>query len=53
MSLTDGYISERQCGEPVCAGRREAWQEARNSSALQKAINQRMARERVLTLLNA
>ncbi|EIK1597131.1 hypothetical protein LJW16_002723 [Salmonella enterica] len=23
MSLTDGYISERQCGEPVCAGRRE------------------------------
>ncbi|EMO0764644.1 HK97 family phage prohead protease, partial [Salmonella enterica] len=31
----------------------KAWQEARNSSALQKAINQRMARERVLTLLNA
>lgn len=20
MSLTDGYLSERQCGEPVCAG---------------------------------
>ncbi|MDZ3934721.1 HK97 family phage prohead protease [Escherichia marmotae] len=31
----------------------KAWQEARNSGALQKAINQRMARERVLTLLNA
>lgn len=31
----------------------KAWQEARDSSALQKAINQRMARERVLTLLNA
>ncbi|PWV99414.1 HK97 family phage prohead protease [Mangrovibacter plantisponsor] len=31
----------------------KAWQEARNSGALQKAINQRMARERLLTLLNA
>lgn len=31
----------------------KAWQEARNSGALQLAINQRMARERVLTLLNA
>ncbi|HAS0916745.1 HK97 family phage prohead protease [Enterobacter asburiae] len=31
----------------------KAWQEARESGALQKAINQRMARERVLTLLNA
>lgn len=31
----------------------KAWQEARDSGALQKAINQRMARERVLTLLNA
>jgi hypothetical protein len=25
MSLTDGYLSERQCGEPVCAGYR--WRE--------------------------
>lgn len=31
----------------------KAWLEARDSGALQKAINQRMARERVLTLLNA
>ncbi|WP_312274873.1 HK97 family phage prohead protease [Pseudescherichia sp.] len=31
----------------------QAWQEARNSGALQNAINQRMARERLLTLLNA
>lgn len=31
----------------------KAWQEARDSGALQLAINQRMARERVLTLLNA
>ena len=31
----------------------KAWQEARNSGALQNAINQRMARERLLTLLNA
>lgn len=30
----------------------KAWQEARNSGALQKAINQKMARERLLTLLN-
>lgn len=30
----------------------KAWQEARDSGALQKAINQRMARERLLTLLN-
>ncbi|EQB98648.1 HK97 family phage prohead protease [Photorhabdus temperata] len=30
----------------------KAWQEARHSGALQKAINQRMARERLLTLLN-
>ena len=30
-----------------------AWQEARNSGALQSAINQRMVRERLLTLLNA
>lgn len=31
----------------------KAWQEARNSGALQKSINERMARERLLTLLNA
>lgn len=31
----------------------KAWQEARNSGALKNAINQRMARERLLTLLNA
>lgn len=31
----------------------KAWQEARDSGALQNAINQRMARERLLTLLNA
>lgn len=31
----------------------KAWQEARDSGALKFAINQRMARERVLTLLNA
>ncbi|HGJ3375610.1 TPA: HK97 family phage prohead protease [Salmonella enterica subsp. enterica serovar Oranienburg] len=31
----------------------KAWQEARDSGALKLAINQRMARERVLTLLNA
>lgn len=31
----------------------QAWQEARNSGALQNAINQRMARERLLSLLNA
>lgn len=31
----------------------QAWQEARNSGALQKAISEKMARERVLTLLNA
>lgn len=31
----------------------KAWQEARDSGALTKAINQRMARERVLTLLNS
>ncbi|RJT26912.1 HK97 family phage prohead protease [Buttiauxella izardii] len=30
----------------------KAWQEARDSGALQNAINQRMARERLLTLLN-
>lgn len=30
----------------------KAWQEARDSGALQKAINQRMARERLLTLIN-
>jgi hypothetical protein len=31
----------------------KAWQEARDSGALKSAINQRMARERLLTLLNA
>ena len=31
----------------------KAWQEARESGALQNAINQRMARERLLTLINA
>jgi len=31
----------------------KAWQEARDSGALQNAINQRTARERLLTLLNA
>ncbi|BGI52709.1 MAG: HK97 family phage prohead protease [Candidatus Hamiltonella defensa (Ceratovacuna japonica)] len=31
----------------------KAWQEARHSGALQNALNQRMARERLLTLLNA
>lgn len=31
----------------------KAWQEARESGALTLAINQRMARERLLTLLNA
>src|SRR5476649_2469070 len=31
----------------------KAWQEARDSGALQKAINERMARERLLTLINA
>ena len=31
----------------------KAWQEARDSGALHNAINQRMARERLLTLLNA
>ncbi|EMA4784814.1 HK97 family phage prohead protease [Providencia alcalifaciens] len=31
----------------------EAWKEARNSGDLQKAINQKLARERLLTLLNA
>lgn len=31
----------------------KAWQEARNSGALANAVNQRMARERLLTLLNA
>ncbi|HEY3984644.1 HK97 family phage prohead protease [Cedecea sp.] len=31
----------------------KAWQEARDSGALKNAINQRMARERLLTLLNA
>lgn len=31
----------------------KAWQEARDSGALQNAINQRMARERLLTLINA
>lgn len=31
----------------------KAWQEARNSGALKDAINHRMARERLLTLLNA
>ena len=30
----------------------KAWQEARDSGALQKAINQRMARDRLLTLIN-
>ncbi|ATG18038.1 HK97 family phage prohead protease [Providencia alcalifaciens] len=30
-----------------------AWKEARDSGDLQKAINQKLARERVLTLLNA
>ncbi|AKJ41548.1 HK97 family phage prohead protease [Pragia fontium] len=30
----------------------KAWQEARESGALQKAINQKMARERLLQLLN-
>ena len=31
----------------------KAWQEARASGALKKAVNERMARERLLTLLNA
>lgn len=31
----------------------EAWQEARKSGAITNAVNQRMARERLLTLLNA
>lgn len=31
----------------------EAWKEARNSGDLQKAINQKLARQRLLTLLNA
>ena len=31
----------------------KAWQEARDSGALAQAINQRMARERLLTLINA
>lgn len=31
----------------------KAWQEARDSGALQKAINEKMARERLLTLFNA
>ncbi|MGK4327983.1 HK97 family phage prohead protease [Lonsdalea quercina] len=31
----------------------KAWQEARDSGALQKAINEKMARERLLTLINA
>lgn len=31
----------------------QAWQEARNSGAIQNAINQRMARERLLSILNA
>lgn len=31
----------------------KAWQEARESGALQKAINEKMARERLLTLINA
>ncbi|CNF16327.1 phage prohead protease%2C HK97 family [Yersinia rohdei] len=31
----------------------QAWQEARDSGALQQAINQKMARERLLTLINA
>ncbi|CAG9423099.1 TPA: HK97 family phage prohead protease [Providencia alcalifaciens] len=31
----------------------EAWKEARNGGDLQKAINQKLARERILTLLNA
>lgn len=31
----------------------QAWQEARESGALQNAINQKMARERLLTLINA
>lgn len=31
----------------------KAWQEARDSGSLANAINQRMARERLLTLLNA
>ncbi|MGF2654858.1 HK97 family phage prohead protease [Serratia marcescens] len=30
----------------------KAWQEARNSGAITNAVNQRMARERLLTLLN-
>ncbi|WP_405079697.1 HK97 family phage prohead protease [Pectobacterium carotovorum] len=30
-----------------------AWQEARDSGALQKAINEKMARERLLNLINA
>jgi phage head maturation protease len=31
----------------------KAWQEARESGALKNAINQRMARERLLILINA
>lgn len=31
----------------------EAWKEARNGGDLQKAVNQKLARERILTLLNA
>ncbi|CQD39682.1 phage prohead protease%2C HK97 family [Yersinia enterocolitica] len=31
----------------------QAWQEARDSGALQQAINHKMARERLLTLINA
>ncbi|CNF82785.1 TPA: HK97 family phage prohead protease [Yersinia enterocolitica] len=31
----------------------QAWQEARDSGVLQKAINHKMARERLLTLINA
>lgn len=34
MSLTDGYLSERQCGEPVCAGYR--WREDSGVSVTQQ-----------------
>lgn len=45
------YPAYQEAGSAVRS--MEAWKEARNSGDLEKAINQKMSRERILTLINA
>ncbi|KAA6006251.1 HK97 family phage prohead protease, partial [Pantoea sp. F_5] len=44
------YPAYQQAGSSVRS--MQAWQEAHDSGAMKKAVNQRMARERVMRLLN-